>query len=66
MMIQASKRYGRVRRDNVEEPYWKVRFMIARRVETDERSDRSSDRRRAAVRALERLAGALFKRPRDN
>ena len=66
MMIQASKRYGRVRRDNVEEPYWKERFMIARRVQIDERSDRSSDRRRATVRALERLAGALFKRPRDN
>ena len=64
MMIQASKRYGRVRRDNVEEPYWQERFMIARRVQADERSDRSSDRRQATVRALERLAGALFKRPR--
>ena len=65
MMIQASKRYGRVRRDSVEEPYWRERFMIARRIRGD-RSDRSSDRRRATVRVIERLAGALFKRPRGN
>jgi cell wall-associated NlpC family hydrolase len=65
MMIQASKRHGRVRRDSVEEPYWTERFMIARRVR-DDRADRSSDRRRAAVRVLERLAGSLFKRPRGN
>jgi cell wall-associated NlpC family hydrolase len=63
MMIQASKRYGRVRRDRFEEPYWRERFMIARRVRED-RSDPSSDRRRATVRVIERLAGALFKRPR--
>jgi cell wall-associated NlpC family hydrolase len=68
MMIQASKRHGRVRRDSVEEPYWRERFMIARRVRDDrsDRSDRSSDRRRATVRVIERLAGALFKRPRGN
>jgi len=65
MMIQASKRYGRVRRDSFEEPYWRERFMIARRVRED-RADPSSDRRRATVRVIERLAGALFKRPRGN
>ena len=65
MMIQASKRYGRVRRDSFEEPYWRERFMIARRVRED-RSDPSSDRRRATVRVIERLAGALFKRPRGS
>jgi cell wall-associated NlpC family hydrolase len=65
MMIQASKRHGRVRRDSFEEPYWRERFMIARRVRED-RSDPSSDRRRATVRVIERLAGALFKRPRGN
>src|SRR5688572_29267388 len=32
MMIQASKSYGRVRRDSVEQPYWEERFMMARRV----------------------------------
>jgi cell wall-associated NlpC family hydrolase len=65
MMIQASKRYGRVRRDSFEEPYWRERFMIARRVRED-RADPSSDRRRATVRVIERLAGALFKRPRGD
>jgi hypothetical protein len=81
MMIQASKRHGRVRRDRFEEPYWKDRFMIARRVahltgayeRRDERADRrgdrsgrSSDTKRAAVRVLERLAGEFFKRPRGD
>ena len=79
MMIQASKRHGRVRRDSVEEPYWLERFMLARRVSysastnersdqradpTDDRSDRSGDGRRATIRVLERLAGELFKRQR--
>ena len=78
MMIQASKRHGRVRRDSFEDPYWRERFMIARRVSQfigldelpdrragrrDDRS-RSSDRRRATVRMLERIAGELFKLPR--
>ena len=79
MMIQASKSYGRVRRDSVEQPYWEERFMMARRVRhapsaddrpgrraggSDDRSARSSDRRRAAVRVIERIAGELFKFPR--
>jgi len=65
MMIQASKRHGRVRRDSFEEPYWRERFMIARRVTqsagADELPDRP-DRRRAAVRIIERIAGELFRR----
>jgi hypothetical protein len=77
MMIQASKSHGRVRRDSIEEPYWQDRFMIARRVShatlpraqsrggADEPPDRY-DRRRAAVRIIERIAGELFKRPRGD
>ncbi len=65
MMIQASKRHGRVRRDSFEEPYWRERFMIARRVRND-LPVRSSDKRRASLRVLERLAGELFRRPRAN
>ena len=68
MMIQASKRHGRVRRDSFEEPYWRERFMIARRVtqsiDADELPDRR-DRGRAAVRIIERIAGELFRRPRN-
>ena len=35
MMIDASKRYGRVRRDNLNDPYWASTFMFARRVTDD-------------------------------
>jgi len=31
-MIDASKRHGRVRRDDLNDPYWKATFMGARRV----------------------------------
>lgn len=78
MMIEASKRYGRVRRDSLKDPYWVERFMFARRLglwrardELPDRRDdragdapRSSDRRRVAVRVAERIADALFKLPR--
>jgi hypothetical protein len=79
VMINASKRHGRVRRDDLSEPYWVERFMFARRMEglsvrnerpdrrDDEAPDRSrlpSDRRRAAIRVAERIAEALFKLPR--
>ena len=72
MMIDASQRHGRVRRDSLREDFWVDRFMFARRVraliegdeapdkrddETRESPRRSSDRRRAAVRILERIAG---------
>ena len=35
VMIDASKSYGRVRRDNLHEEYWAARFMGARRVTSD-------------------------------
>jgi hypothetical protein len=79
VMIDASKRHGRVRRDSLDDPFWVERFMFARRVgsstgadelpdrptdRTGDSSRRSSDRRRATVRVLERIAGELFKLPR--
>ena len=79
IMIDASKRHGRVRRDDLSDPYWVERFMFARRVDSlraarqdpDERDERdtpaprrSGDRRRAAIRVIERVAGELFKLPR--
>jgi hypothetical protein len=78
MMIDASKRHGRVRRDNLREDFWVDRFLFARRVialagddESREARDdgtgdlpgRSTGRRRAAVRVIERIAGELFKLP---
>jgi len=78
MMIDASKRHGRVRRDNLDEPFWEDRFMFARRVsdmaigepretrddeETRDSPRRTGDRRRATVRIIERIAGELFKIP---
>jgi hypothetical protein len=77
MMIDASKRHGRVRRDNLDDPFWVERFMFARRVSlgasgiperraerTGDPPSRSSDRRAATIRVIERIAGELFKRPR--
>ena len=78
VMIDASKRHGRVRRDNLREDFWVDRFLFARRVSAltgddeprearDDRTGdppgRSSDRRRTAVRIVERIAGELFKMP---
>lgn len=51
-MIDASKRHGRVRRDDLNDSYWSARFMAARRVTEDiearagGRGDRSGDRAR--------------------
>jgi cell wall-associated NlpC family hydrolase len=79
MMIDASKRHGRVRRDDLDDEYWADRFLFARRVacamrarnergETDDlvvtREPRSSDRRRETIRVLGRIAEALLRRPR--
>ena len=79
VMIDASKRHGRVRRDNLDDPFWVERFMFARRVLTgagdtpiirtgkdDDPPSRSSGRRQAAIRVVEKIAGELFKRPRVN
>lgn len=70
-MIEASKRYGRVRRDSLNDEYWVERFMFARRVTSDTGGDEpvlrperpGSDRHRTAVRVLERLADVLIRRP---
>ena len=79
VMIDASKRHGRVRRDSLDDPFWVERFMFARRINpstgadelpdrrrdrTDDPPSRSSDKRRVAVRIVERIAGELFKLPR--
>ena len=79
VMIDASSRHGRVRRDDLDDPFWAERFMFARRVadNVDDSPDRSSTRtgdppnrssqtRAAAIRVLERIAGELFKLPRGN
>jgi len=78
MMVNASKRHGRVRRDDLNEEYWASRFMCARRVTTDvatggdqrreepraesRRVERPADARREAVRTLGRIADALLRR----
>jgi hypothetical protein len=79
MMIEASKRHGRVRRDSLKDPFWVERFMFARRVGWPDGGDRpaerrddqvgdpvprSGDRRRVAIRIIEEVAGTLFKLPR--
>lgn len=75
VMIDASKRYGKVRRDSLDDDYWVDRFMFARRitdandpVEFPEPPPRSSspqsDRRKVATKVLEQVAGILLKRPR--
>lgn len=81
VMIDASKRHGRVRRDNLDDPFWVERFMFARRVlagkgagdtpnirsrRDDDAPSRPGGRRQAAVRIIEAIAGELFKRPRAN
>ena len=75
IMINASKRGGRVRRDDLNDGFWADRFMFARRLEPfgerSEPSDRGPGRaeprnagRRAALRVLERVAEVLIRRPR--
>jgi RimJ/RimL family protein N-acetyltransferase len=71
-MIDASKRYGRVRRDDLNDPYWAERFMFARRISEGEdirdvrvpvkRAPPRGDRGRTAVRILERVADVLLRR----
>lgn len=67
-MIDASKRYGRVRRDNLNDRYWVERFMFARRIGDGRdagdvaRPGRSGDRRRAAIRVLGHIAELLLRR----
>jgi NlpC/P60 family len=77
VMVNASKRHGRVRRDDLNEEYWTTRFMFARRMTETiaRRNDREpemrrdtpraeprGDRRRDAVRAIGRVAEILLRR----
>jgi cell wall-associated NlpC family hydrolase len=75
VMIDASKRHGRVRRDSLDDEYWAERFMFARRISQVTGSGDSaesrpevraphSNRERAAVRVLQGIAGVLLRRPR--
>lgn len=73
VMIDASKRHGRVRRDNLDEEFWAERFMFARRitiredtqtarVPTTRPSTRTADRARTAARVLGHIAEVLRRR----
>ena len=74
VMIDASKRHGRVRRDNIREDYWADRFLFGRRVADEGRDDDdrvivasrrpTMDKGRAARRVIETLAGVLIRRAR--
>ena len=79
VMIDASKRHGRVRRDDLSDEYWVERFMFARRVgepgmiarRPDQRRDRDGEarpgsdaRRETTVRVLRGVADILFDRMR--
>jgi hypothetical protein len=77
VMVNASKRHGRVRRDDLNEEYWATRLMFARRVtdtiaraddrepETPREAPRTEQRgntRKEAVRAIGRVAEILLRR----
>ena len=77
VMINASKRHGRVRRDDLREEYWADRFMFARRVgdgDVDDGDDGPvaaeqtrlprGDKRRTATRVIETIADVLLRRAR--
>jgi hypothetical protein len=70
IMIDASQRHGRVRRDDIRERYWADRFMFGRRVAAAGRDAptirtgrRGPARGRTAIRVLETLADVLIRRP---
>lgn len=81
MMIDASKRNGRVRRDDLNDPFWTDRFMFARRVgflvaggrgsegreppSTRPGSSSRVDRRKIAAAVVEGIASVLIRRPRN-
>lgn len=69
VMIDASQRYGRVRRSRLDDPYLSERFMFARRptrgnVREARRPQADGPERRPALRVLERLADVFLRRPR--
>ena len=76
VMINASQRHGRVRRDHLGDEYWTERFMFARRVAGSTAGRQADDpviaehprlprgdKRRTAVRVIERIADVLLRRP---
>jgi hypothetical protein len=72
VMIDASKRHGRVRRDSLDDEYWIERFMFARRIADDDTrkvgvpgrppTRRTDDRARIAVRVFGHIAEVLLRR----
>lgn len=73
LMIDASKRHGRVRRDSISDAYWSERFMFARRigaigsapelpVPVRRPQIRRANGRETAVRILGHLAEVLIRR----
>jgi hypothetical protein len=79
VMIEASKSAGRVRRTNLDDEFWRERFMFGRRVDASAaRNNRRADpderasgrpapspgKRDAVVLAAQTIAGVLLKRPR--
>lgn len=72
VMIAASKRHGRVRRDNLRETFWADRLLFARRLARDldarepvvRTTRRNSERRKTVTRVLETLGEILIRRPR--
>jgi hypothetical protein len=73
VMIDASKRHGRVRRDDLSDRYWVERFMFARRVDASETRTVRGDEprapgpavgRRAAIQVLRGVADILLERRR--
>ena len=73
-MIEASRRAGRVRRSDLNDPFWTDRFMFGRRVtslaarRSDDEPDRPpaprTDRRRVAARVIQEIAETILRRPR--
>jgi hypothetical protein len=72
MMIEASKRHGKVRRDSLDDTYWVERFMFARRMDDGEDSREApipvkrprrseGDRRERTVRVLGQIADVLLR-----
>ena len=69
VMINASSRSGRVRRDDLDDGFWADRFMFARRIDgaagtprarrSEPGSSTRGDRARTAVRVLGQIAEIL-------
>ena len=75
IMINATKRGGRVRRDDLDDDFWSERFMFARRIASPGPRSEPEDRRarlpeprsagpRTAIRVIERAVDLLIRRSR--